>query len=88
MLRRLAIEMQVSPSGELLARGNHILKSYWDNPEATDEALEGGWFHTGDGGFEDDAGYYSITDRKKDVIISGGEKRLVDRSGGCAVLPS
>jgi acyl-CoA synthetase (AMP-forming)/AMP-acid ligase II len=69
----VGITMTTSPDGELLARGNHILKGYWDNPEATDEALEGGWFHTGDGGQLDDEGYYSITDRKKDVIISGGE---------------
>ena len=69
----IGIKMDVSPEGELLAQGNHILKSYWSNPEATDEALAGGWFHTGDGGVIDDEGYYSITDRKKDVIISGGE---------------
>ena len=65
--------MQTSGSGELLARGNHVLEAYWENPTATAEALEGGWFHTGDGGYRDDEGYYSITDRKKDVIISGGE---------------
>ena len=69
----IGITMDVSPSGELLGRGNHILKSYWQNPEASAEALEGGWFHTGDGGYLDDEGYYAITDRKKDVIISGGE---------------
>ena len=69
----IGIKMDVSAEGELLARGNHILKSYWANPEASAEALEGGWFHTGDGGYLDDEGYYSITDRKKDVIISGGE---------------
>ncbi|MFW2380303.1 MAG: AMP-binding protein [Acidimicrobiales bacterium] len=69
----MGITMDVSPSGEFLTRGNHILKSYWANPEATEEALAGGWFHTGDGGYCDDEGYYVITDRKKDVIISGGE---------------
>ncbi|MGF1598338.1 MAG: AMP-binding protein [Acidimicrobiales bacterium] len=69
----IGITMATSKSGELLARGNHILQGYWDNPEATAEALEGGWFHTGDGGYLDEEGYYSITDRKKDVIISGGE---------------
>ncbi|MDH3681104.1 MAG: AMP-binding protein, partial [Acidimicrobiia bacterium] len=57
----------------LRAQGNHILQGYWDNPDATAQALEGGWFHTGDGGYVDEEGYYSITDRKKDVIISGGE---------------
>jgi fatty-acyl-CoA synthase len=69
----VGIEMTVDGEGEVLARGNHILKSYWAQPEATDEALAGGWFHTGDGGVIDAEGYLSITDRKKDVIISGGE---------------
>jgi acyl-CoA synthetase (AMP-forming)/AMP-acid ligase II len=69
----VGIKMKVADNGELLARGNHILKSYWDNPEASAEALAGGWFHTGDGGYVDGEGYISITDRKKDVIISGGE---------------
>ena len=69
----VGITMKTSDEGELLAKGNHILQGYWENPDATAEALEGGWFHTGDGGYLDDEGYYSITDRKKDVIISGGE---------------
>lgn len=69
----IGIKMKVSNSGELLAQGNHILQGYWENPDATEEALEGGWFHTGDGGVHDEEGYYAITDRKKDVIISGGE---------------
>ena len=69
----IGITMKTSDEGELLAKGNHILQGYWENPDATAEALEGGWFHTGDGGYLDDEGYYSITDRKKDVIISGGE---------------
>ena len=69
----IGISMKTSQSGELLAKGNHVLEGYWENPEASAQALEGGWFHTGDGGYLDDEGYYSITDRKKDVIISGGE---------------
>ncbi len=69
----IGIKMSVDEEGELLAQGNHILKSYWANPEASDEALAGGWFHTGDGGYVDEEGYITITDRKKDVIISGGE---------------
>ena len=56
----------------MLAQSNHNLEAYWENPEATAEAQADNWFHTGDGGtFED--GYVSIADRKKDVIISGGE---------------
>lgn len=69
----LGVRMKTSPDGELLARSNVVLKSYWDQPEATANALEGGWFHTGDGGIIDDENYAIISDRKKDVIISGGE---------------
>jgi len=65
--------MATAADGEVLARGNVILKSYWDNPEASAEALADGWFHTGDGGFIDDEHYVNLQDRKKDVIISGGE---------------
>jgi acyl-CoA synthetase (AMP-forming)/AMP-acid ligase II len=69
----LGIQLRLSDQGEILARGNVVLKSYWNQPEATAEALEGGWFHTGDGADLDDDGYFVIRDRKKDVIISGGE---------------
>jgi len=69
----LGVRISTDEEGELLARGNTVLKSYWQQPEATDAALEGGWFHTGDGGIVDEEGYVSILDRKKDVIISGGE---------------
>ena len=69
----VGIDLSVDGQGEVLARGNHILAGYWEQPEATDEALAGGWFHTGDGGSIDDAGYLTISDRKKDVIITGGE---------------
>ena len=69
----LGIRIRTDDEGELLAQGNVILKSYWEQPDATAEALEGGWFHTGDGGVIDDEGYVTIVDRKKDVIISGGE---------------
>ncbi len=69
----LGIRMQVNADGELLARGNHVLTNYFNNPAATADAIRDGWFHTGDGGHLDPDGYYQITDRKKDVIISGGE---------------
>jgi acyl-CoA synthetase (AMP-forming)/AMP-acid ligase II len=49
------------------------MQGYWQQPEASADALEDGWFHTGDGGVLDDEGYLSISDRKKDVIITGGE---------------
>jgi acyl-CoA synthetase (AMP-forming)/AMP-acid ligase II len=69
----VGIDVRISDQGEVLAQGNHILKSYWQQPDATADALEGGWFHTGDGGTIDDGGYLTISDRKKDIIISGGE---------------
>jgi acyl-CoA synthetase (AMP-forming)/AMP-acid ligase II len=69
----IGIEMAVDAEGEVLARGNVILEGYWDQPDATAAAIVDGWFHTGDGGSIDDEGYVTISDRKKDVIISGGE---------------
>jgi acyl-CoA synthetase (AMP-forming)/AMP-acid ligase II len=67
------MQMSVSSEGEVLHRGNHVMKGYWKQPEATDEAIVDGWFLSGDGGAFDDEGYLVISDRKKDVIISGGE---------------
>jgi acyl-CoA synthetase (AMP-forming)/AMP-acid ligase II len=69
----LGIKVAIDAQGEILARGNHVLKGYWEQPEATADAIVEGWFHTGDGGTLDDEGYLTISDRKKDVIISGGE---------------
>jgi AMP-binding enzyme len=69
----IGVSVKISPEGEIMARANHIMSSYWRNAEATADAIRDGWFHTGDGGVVDDEGYFAITDRKKDVIISGGE---------------
>ncbi len=69
----LGTRLQVDEEGEVLARSNVVLAGYWNQPEATDDAIVGGWFRTGDGGTLDDQGYLTISDRKKDVIISGGE---------------
>jgi fatty-acyl-CoA synthase len=69
----LGVRLDISASGEVLAQGNVILDGYWQQPDATADALDGGWFHTGDGGSIDDEGYLTISDRKKDVIITGGE---------------
>jgi acyl-CoA synthetase (AMP-forming)/AMP-acid ligase II len=69
----LGCEMAVDSSGELLARGNMVMEGYWSQPDATAAAIVDGWFHTGDGGSIDDSNYVTILDRKKDVIISGGE---------------
>ena len=69
----LGVRLDISDQGEVLARSNVVLEGYWEQPEATADALAGGWFHTGDGGTIDDDNYLTISDRKKDVIISGGE---------------
>jgi acyl-CoA synthetase (AMP-forming)/AMP-acid ligase II len=69
----LGVRVRVDEQGEVLARANVVLEGYWEQPEATAAAIVDGWFHTGDGGDLDDGGYLTISDRKKDVIISGGE---------------
>ena len=58
--------------GEITVRGDTVMAGYWGKPEATAEALRGGWLHTGDLGYVDDNGYYFIVDRAKDMIISAG----------------
>lgn len=74
----IGVEVSTSAEGEVLARGNVVMEGYWDQPSETAAAIHPGadgrdWFHTGDGGFLDTAHYVTISDRKKDVIISGGE---------------
>ncbi|HEV7473745.1 MAG TPA: long-chain-fatty-acid--CoA ligase [Pyrinomonadaceae bacterium] len=59
--------------GEIVVRGNIVMKGYYNDPEATAEAMRGGWFHTGDAAVVHENGYAEIRDRIKDVIISGGE---------------
>ena len=59
--------------GEIVLRGDNILKGYYRNPEATTTAFRNGWFHTGDIGFRDVEGFFYIVDRKSDMIIRGGE---------------
>ncbi|MGN6587460.1 MAG: long-chain-fatty-acid--CoA ligase [Solirubrobacterales bacterium] len=58
--------------GEVVIRGHNIMKGYWQRPDATAEAMRGGWFHTGDMAKVDEDGYFFIVDRKKDLIIRGG----------------
>jgi acyl-CoA synthetase (AMP-forming)/AMP-acid ligase II len=65
--------MAVSSNGEIMARGNMIMDGYWEQPDQTAAAIYDGFFHTGDGGTIDEDNFVTIADRKKDVIISGGE---------------
>jgi acyl-CoA synthetase (AMP-forming)/AMP-acid ligase II len=77
----IGVQMRISPDGEVLARGNHVMAGYWNQAESTADAIHTSrddltgpeWFHTGDGGILDDDWYITISDRKKDVIITGGE---------------
>jgi acyl-CoA synthetase (AMP-forming)/AMP-acid ligase II len=68
----VGVRMKTVEGGEVLVQSNVVMDGYWENAEASAQALEGGWFHTGDGGTIED-GYLTISDRKKDVIITGGE---------------
>jgi fatty-acyl-CoA synthase len=68
----VGVRVAVDEEGEVLARSNHVFSGYWEQPEESARVLTDGWFHTGDGGHLDGP-YVVISDRKKDVIISGGE---------------
>ena len=65
-------EVATGESGEIVVRGHNVMKSYYGRPEATAEALKGGWFHTGDIGTMDEERYVTVVDRLKDMIIRGG----------------
>ncbi len=66
------VEVAKGQPGELCVRGPLVMKGYWNKPEETAVALEGGWLHTGDVAREDEGGFLTIVDRKKDMIVSGG----------------
>jgi fatty-acyl-CoA synthase len=69
----VGVQIASDAEGEVLARSNHVFAGYWEQPEDSAKVLVDGWFHTGDGGHIDSDQYLVISDRKKDVIISGGE---------------
>lgn len=70
------VKISTAEDGEILVRGDLVMKGYYNRPEDSSEALEGGWLHTGDMGYIDGQGYLVMTDRKKDILVTSGGKNI------------
>jgi long-chain acyl-CoA synthetase len=83
-----SMDIKIAEDGEILARGPNIMRGYYNNPEATSEALEDGWLHTGDLGCFDDDGFLYVKGRKKAVIVTPGGKKIYPEEVEAELLKS